>query len=93
MNAIGFLALIYVVVCTLMWAGLNLHDQRLGRSGPTWLRWLFVYLWPLVPAYHWYNLALIAYRRRRVRITWERVFGKAYTKKILAMLDEVVRRP
>ena len=93
MNAIGFLALIYVVVCTLMRAGLHLHDQHYGRSGPTWLRWLFVYLWPLVPLYHWYNLAMLRYYRRRTRITFERFFGKAKAKTVMTMIDQLDRRP
>ena len=93
MNAIGFLALIYVVVSTLAWAAREIHERRDGRIDSNWLRWWFVYLWPLVLLHHWYNLAMLRYYRRRTRMTFERFFGKAKAKTVMAMIDQLDRRP
>ena len=93
MNAIGFLALIYVVVSTLAWAGREMYERQHDRVGPGWLRWSFVYAWPFVAVLHWYNLAMLRYYRRRTRMTFERFFGKAKAKTVLARLDQLGRRP
>jgi len=64
MNTIGFLALLYVIVSTFMWAAMDLYEHRNGRLEPWWLRWMFIYVWWLVPVYHGYNLVMIKYYNR-----------------------------
>ena len=93
MNTIGFLALLYVIVSTFMWAGCNLYERRNGRTVFRRLRWMFIYAWWLVPVYHGYNVAVIRYRRRRLRLTVGRLFGEARTERVMEIIDDAVRRP
>jgi hypothetical protein len=62
-NAIGFLALLYVVVSTFMWGGREMYERGHTRVNPRWLRWSLVYVWPLVAVFHWYNVAMLRYYR------------------------------